>query len=127
MNVLMVAVGGAIGASLRYLTVVWAARAFGPAFPAGTMVVNVAGSFAMGVLAVLLMERFPGAWGRYAPFLLTGVLGGFTTFSAYSLDALYLLERGRHAAAALYIGGSVVASIGALWAGLTLARSIWSA
>ncbi len=127
MNVLMVAVGGAIGASLRYLTVAWAARAFGPAFPAGTMVVNVAGSFAMGVLAVLLMERFPGAWGRYAPFLLTGVLGGFTTFSAYSLDALYLLERGRHAAAALYIGGSVVASIGALWAGLTLARSIWSA
>ena len=127
MNFLMVAVGGAIGASLRYLTVVWAARAFGSGFPAGTMVVNVAGSFAMGVLAVLLMERFSGAWGRYAPFLLTGVLGGFTTFSAYSLDALYLLERGRHAAAALYIGGSVVASIGALWAGLTLARSIWSA
>ena len=126
MKLIMVAAGGALGASLRYLCVAWATRAFGTGFPAGTLIVNVVGSLLMGVLAVALMERFPGGWGRYAPFVMTGVLGGFTTFSAFSLDALYLIERGRHAAAALYIGGSVALSIAALWAGLALARFWWS-
>lgn len=122
---LSVAAGGAIGATLRWLVVRWAAHAFGPGFPWGTVIVNVAGSAAMGILAVLLMERFPGAWGRYAPFLMTGVLGGFTTFSAFSLDALFLIERGRNLAAAGYMGASVVLSVAGLWAGLTLARGVW--
>jgi Integral membrane protein possibly involved in chromosome condensation len=78
----------------------------------------------MGVAAVLIAEKGLGSWGRLAPFVMTGVLGGFTTFSAFSLDALYLMERGRGAAAALYVGGSVALSIGALWAGLSLARSL---
>ncbi|MDH3668660.1 MAG: fluoride efflux transporter CrcB [Paracoccaceae bacterium] len=122
---LSVAVGGAIGATLRWLVVRWATHALGPGFPWGTVIVNVAGSVAMGVLAVLLMERFPGAWGRYAPFLMTGVLGGFTTFSAFSLDALFLIERGRNMAAAGYMGASVLLSIAGLWAGLALARGVW--
>ncbi len=63
-----VAAGGALGASLRYLAVGWAGRMLGHGFPWGTVFVNVAGSFAMGVLAVLLMERLPGSWGRFAPF-----------------------------------------------------------
>lgn len=126
MTLLMVAAGGALGASLRYLTVAWAGRAFGLGFPAGTMIVNVLGSLLIGLLAVALMERFPGAWGRYAPFLITGVLGGFTTFSAFSLDALYLLERGRIEAAAVYIGGSVLLSILAVWAGFAAGRALWA-
>lgn len=123
--ILSVAAGGAIGASLRWLVVRWAGQALGLAFPYGTLMVNVAGSLAMGIATVLLMERFPGSWSRFAPFVMTGVLGGFTTFSAFSLDALFLIERGRNLAAATYIGGSVALSILGLWAGLTLARGVW--
>jgi CrcB protein len=122
---LSVAAGGAIGATLRWLIVRWAGQALGLAFPYGTLIVNVAGSLAMGVAAVIMMERFPGSWGRYGPFLMTGVLGGFTTFSAFSLDALLLIERGRNLAAVTYIGGSVMLSILGLWAGLTMARGVW--
>ena len=122
---LSVAAGGAIGASLRWLVVRWAGQALGLAFPYGTLMVNVAGSLVMGVAAVVMMERFPGSWGRLSPFLMTGILGGFTTFSAFSLDTLFLIERGRNLAAATYVGGSVVLSIFGLWAGLTLARGVW--
>jgi CrcB protein len=122
---LAVAAGGAIGASLRWLIVRWAGHALGLAFPYGTLIVNVLGSLVMGVAAVAMMERFPGSWGRLSPFLMTGVLGGFTTFSAFSLDALFLIERGRNLAAASYIGGSVGLSIAGLWAGLALARGVW--
>ncbi len=127
MNILLVAIGGALGAVLRYLTVGWAGRTFGLDFPWGTMIVNVAGSFVMGLAAVLLMERVPGSWERAAPFLMTGVLGGFTTFSAFSLDALYLFERGRMAAALGYVGGSVLLSILALFVGLAAARVLFGA
>lgn len=123
-NLLMVAAGGAIGASLRFLTGHVALRLLGPGFPWGTLIVNVAGSLAMGVIAVIMMEKFPGSWGRWAPFAMTGILGGFTTFSAFSLDAYTLYERGRHAAAAAYVGGSVVLSIGALLIGFFLTRAI---
>ena len=122
---LSVAAGGAIGASLRWLIVRWAGHALGLAFPYGTLIVNVLGSLVMGVAAVAMMERFPGSWGRLSPFLMTGVLGGFTTFSAFSLDALFLIERGRNLAAVAYIGGSVALSIAGLWAGLALARGVW--
>ena len=122
---LSVATGGAIGAVLRWLVVRWATHVLGPGFPWGTLIVNVAGSLIMGVVAVLLMERFPGSWNRFAPFVMTGVLGGFTTFSAFSLDALYLIERGRNLAAAGYMGASVLLSVAGLWLGLTLARGVW--
>jgi CrcB protein len=122
-RLLLVAAGGAIGATLRYLSVVWFLRVL-PGFPWGTLFVNVVGSGAMGVLAVVIMERMPDGWSRLAPFLMTGVLGGFTTFSAFSLDLLGLVERGRMVEAAGYLGGSVVLSVLALWAGLTLARSV---
>ncbi|MFQ5566139.1 MAG: fluoride efflux transporter CrcB [Paracoccaceae bacterium] len=123
--VFAVAAGGAIGATLRWAVVRWSGHALGLAFPYGTLIVNVAGSAVMGIAAVIMMERFPGSWGRFAPFLMTGVLGGFTTFSAFSLDALFLIERGRNLAAAAYIGGSVVLSVAGLWAGLALARGVW--
>ncbi|MEM9047661.1 MAG: fluoride efflux transporter CrcB [Pseudomonadota bacterium] len=126
MTVAIVALGGALGAVMRYLLTAAAFRWFGPGFPWGTLGVNVVGSFAMGVLGVLLMERLPGSWRAAAPFALTGVLGGFTTFSAFSLDVWLLLERGRTALAAAYAGSAVVLSVAALALGVALARSVAS-
>ena len=116
-----VALGGAMGASLRYLTNVGALRLFGPGFPWGTMIANVLGSFLMGVLFVVLAQK---GGMRAAPFLLTGVLGGFTTFSAFSLDAMTLWERGASVAALGYVAGSVILSLAALGAGMIMARQM---
>ena len=114
-----VALGGAIGAAARYLTTVGAIRFVGTGFPVATLVINVLGSCLMGVLVVLLAQK---GGMRFAPFLLTGVLGGFTTFSAFSLDAVTLWQRGDGIAAAGYVMGSVVLSIGALMAGMVITR-----
>lgn len=123
--ILWVALGGALGAALRYLGAGLAMRMMGPGFPWGTLAVNVIGSVLIGVLAALLLERAPSSGpSAWAAFAITGVLGGFTTFSAFSLDAITLLERGRVAAAGGYILGSVALSIAGLWLGLTLARRL---
>lgn len=114
---LQVALGGALGSVARYLMTFGIARACLPGFPLGTVVVNVPGSFAMGILFILMTRE-----GRFSPFLLTGVLGGFTTFSAFSLDAFCLWERGQAGAAALYVGASVILSLAALFAGIIIAR-----
>ena len=121
---LSVALGGAIGACLRYAVGRWTLRAFGPDFPWGTFSVNVAGSFAMGLLAALIVERFPGDWGRFAPFLMTGLLGGFTTFSAFALDAFGMIERGEALKLALYAGGSVALTVAACAGGVALGRAL---
>lgn len=121
-TLITVALGGALGAMLRYISVQAALRLFGPGFPWGTLFVNVAGSLIMGVAAALLLEK-AGA-GRLSLFLMTGVLGGFTTFSAFSLDAIYLIERGKLAASAAYIGGSVALSVLALIIGLWAGRAL---
>ena len=110
-----------MGAVARYLTGVAALRLMGPGFPWGTLAVNVAGSFAMGVLVVVLAQL---SATRLAPLLMTGLLGGFTTFSAFSLDALTIWERGQGALAAGYVAASVLLSLAAIVAGLTLARSL---
>jgi CrcB protein len=117
----LVAAGGALGATLRALAGAAAARLLGLGFPWGTLFVNVVGSALMGLAFALLVER--GGPGRLAPFLTTGLLGGFTTFSAFSLDAVALFERGEAGRAALYVGASVALSIAALTAGLALGRS----
>ena len=114
-----VALGGAIGALGRYLTHIGALRLMGVGFPYGTLVVNVIGSFAMGLLFVALMER---GVSRHAPFFLTGVLGGFTTFSAFSLDTLALVEKGQGSIALVYVVASVGLSLAAVVAGLALGR-----
>ena len=119
----LVALGGAIGAMLRYGVVLSSARILGAGFPMGTMIVNVAGSFIMGIMAILLMERMQGS--ALIPFVMVGILGGFTTFSSFSLDAMILLEKGKMAAAASYVFGSVGLSIIALFTGFFFARSIW--
>ena len=122
-KIALVALGGAIGAVLRYLAAGWAGRVAGE-LPLGTLFVNVVGSFVMGACAVLLVTRLPETASRLAPFAMTGVLGGFTTFSAFSLDAFRLYEAGRIGAAAAYVGGSVVLSIAGLVAGIALVRAL---
>ena len=118
----IVFLGAGIGGALRHGVNVAAARLFGYGFPFGTLIVNVAGSFAMGVLAGYFLAR-PGIPQDMRLFLTTGVLGGFTTFSAFSLDAALLIERNAYALAAAYVAGSVAASVLALFVGLALFRS----
>jgi CrcB protein len=120
-SLLQVALGGALGASARYLVNVSVMRTLGPGFPWATMAVNVAGSFLMGALVIWLARR---GGQHLAPFLMTGVLGGFTTFSAYSLDVATLWERGEVVQAAGYAVGSVVLSVGALFAAMWLFREV---
>jgi CrcB protein len=121
-NLILVAIGGAIGASARHLVNGLALRFVGPNFPWGTMAINIAGSFAMGVFIEVLARRF-NASSELRLFVATGVLGGFTTFSAFSLDFAMLWERGAMAPAFGYALASVALSIVALFLGLWLARS----
>jgi CrcB protein len=118
-TVLHVAAGGALGAVGRFLVGLAVARWFGTGFPLGTLAVNVAGSFVMGALAVWLAER---GMMRVAPFLMIGVLGGFTTFSAFSMDAVNLWQRGEAGVAVVYVTASVGLSIAALAGGMALMR-----
>lgn len=121
LTLMQVALGGAVGAAARYLTVLAAMRLFGTGFPWGTLAVNVLGSFFMGVLVIVLANL---SATRVAPFVVTGVLGGFTTFSAFSLDALTLWERGETGTALAYVAGSVTLSLGAIVAGAWAARGV---
>ncbi|WP_353473228.1 fluoride efflux transporter CrcB [Salipiger sp. H15] len=123
LTVLQVALGGALGASGRYLTGLAMSRLLGKGFPWGTLTVNIVGSFAMGALVVILANT---SGNRLAPFLMTGVLGGFTTFSAFSLDFATLYERGDVAQAGLYVAVSVAVSLAALFAGLSVTRSFFA-
>ena len=118
----MVFLGAGIGGALRHGVNVGAARLFGPAFPSGTMIVNILGSFLMGLLAGYLLWK-PGVPQHLRLFLATGVLGGFTTFSAFSLDAAMLFERQSYALAAAYVLGSVISSMAALFVGLAVFRA----
>lgn len=122
LNIALVAIGGAIGAALRHLANVAALRLVGSAFPWGTMAINIVGSLAMGVFIELLARRF-NASSELRLFVATGLLGGFTTFSAFSLDVAVLWERGDMIPALGYALTSVVGSILALFLGLWLARS----
>jgi CrcB protein len=107
---------------MRYLVGLAAARLMGPAFPWGTLAVNIAGSLAMGILFAMLVRRAQPPSG-FQLFLMTGMLGGFTTFSAFSLETALLWERGETLSAMLYVLASVSVSIAALAAGLALARA----
>lgn len=118
--ILQVAIGGAVGAVMRYLAVSGIVRAFGTGFPVGTVFVNLAGSFLMGLVVGWCGARVPAFWAM--PLLTVGVLGGFTTFSAFSLETVALLENGRSAAATIYVLVSVTGSVAALAAGLALSR-----
>lgn len=119
---LIVFFGAGIGGALRHGVNVGAARLFGYGFPFGTLIVNVAGSFLIGLLAGYFAFR-PGIPQDIRLFLTTGILGGFTTFSAFSLDSALLIERHAYALVAVYVAGSVTASLVALFLGLALFRT----
>jgi CrcB protein len=123
MEYLIVFLGAGIGGALRHGVNVLVPRLAGTGFPYHTLIINVTGSFVMGVLAEYFAFKgyLPQAWRL---FLATGILGGFTTFSAFSLEAVLLYERGQFDMAALYVAGSVVLSIAALFIGLAVVRSL---
>ncbi len=124
-TIFWVALGGAIGAAARYWVAMQALRLFGPGFPWGTLTVNVAGSLAMGLLAGFFAHRMQVSTD-IRMFLMTGILGGFTTFSAFSLDVSVLVARKDYMMSAFYIIGSVSLSVAVLLVGLRLAR-VWFA
>ena len=119
----MVALGGAVGASLRYLLGIAILRGFGhTGFPVAILTANVIGSFLMGVFVVAAAQR---GLTHLSPLVMTGLLGGFTTFSAFSMETMVLFERGDYGQAALYVLLSVALSVGGLAAGLWFARGVW--
>jgi CrcB protein len=121
---LLVFLGGGIGAAARHGVNIAAARALGVNFPYGTLTVNVVGSFVMGLLAAYFALKAGAGWPQHARlFLTTGILGGFTTFSAFSLDTMLLWERGATGQAIGYVALSVVLSVIGLAAGLALVRA----
>ena len=122
MGYLIVFLGAGIGGALRHGVNLWAVRAFGPGFPMGTFIVNVLGALAMGLLAGVFANQAIGLPQQARLFLVTGLLGGFTTFSAFSLDMALLAERQSWAIAIAYVLGSVGASLAALYLGLALSN-----
>lgn len=121
-SLIMVACGGALGATLRFLWGVAFLRLTGPSeFPLAIMTANILGSLLMGAFVVLAAHK---GLTHLSPFVMTGLLGGFTTFSAFSLETMTLVERGDLGAAGLYVVLSVALSIGGLMLGLWLARGV---
>jgi CrcB protein len=121
MNYLLVFIGGGLGSMLRHLVNVICPRFLGMAFPYHTFIVNITGSIIMGLIAGYLAFRGEASQ-PWRLFLMTGILGGYTTFSAFSLDAVLLYERGAIGLALFYVLGSVVFSIAGLFAALALVR-----
>lgn len=123
MNILLVAVGGALGAVARFVVGNAVSRAIGSALPYGTFVINVIGCFAMGLLMTIIVDRelLPATWRL---LLCVGLLGGFTTFSSFGYEALMLLTEGRMLAALAYVGGSVVLGLMAAGMGVLCARAL---
>lgn len=122
-QVMVIAAGGAVGSVLRYWLSTWVYALAGRGFPYGTLVVNVLGSLVMGMLFVLLVERM-GESALLRAGLLIGVLGGFTTFSSFSIETFNLIEQGAWARAAVNSVASLVLCIGATWIGVIIARQL---
>jgi CrcB protein len=122
-QVIAIAVGGALGSVMRYGLSNWVHAFVGRGFPYGTLVVNVLGCLAMGILFVLLVERM-GESTLWRAGLLIGVLGGFTTFSTFSIETFNLIEQGAIARAAGNMVASLVLCVGATWLGVILARQL---
>ena len=123
--VALVFIGGGIGSAARHGVNILCARLFGLNFPWGTFAVNLIGSFAIGWLAAYFAFRAGADWTQSARlFLITGILGGFTTFSSFSLDFAMLFERGATLPAVLYVVGSVGISLVAIFLGLYAGRAL---
>jgi fluoride exporter len=118
-------IGAGLGGALRHFLNLAIGRSAGTEFPWATTFINVSGSFAMGLLVGWLAFRAGANWTQSVRlFVATGVLGGYTTFSTFSLESILLIERNQVGYALVYVGGSVLLGILALWAGLSLVRSL---
>lgn len=124
-TVLAVAAGGALGAVARYFMVAGVGLWLGAGFPYGTMAVNVLGSIVFGALVEVIVQGWQ-VGGDFRAFMLVGILGSFTTFSAFSLDAVTLFQRGDTVSAALYVLGSVVLALAGFVAGLVVVKWVMS-
>ncbi|HEU5048551.1 MAG TPA: fluoride efflux transporter CrcB [Rickettsiales bacterium] len=124
MNLLYVAAGGATGAVIRFLMMNLIGHRMGNDFPYSTLIVNISGSLAMGLLIGWLARALPANASDIRLFLAVGVLGGYTTFSSFSLDAITLMEEGRIGSMAIYIVASVLLSLVGLLGGLYLIRTL---
>jgi CrcB protein len=122
MGYLVVFVGAGVGGTLRHGMNIWVAHLLGTHFPWHTFLINVLGSLAMGLVAGWFIWHNDD--GHLRLFLATGILGGFTTFSAFSLDAVLLWERHEHLLAALYVGGSVMGAVAGLVVGLWIVKTL---
>ncbi len=123
--ILLVFVGAGFGGVLRYLMNISVSRLVGYGFPFGTLFINILGSFLIGCVAGWLAFKAGESWSQHARlFMVTGILGGFTTFSAFSLETALLVERGEMGLAALYVVGSVGFSLAAVFGGLALIRAV---
>ena len=120
---LAIAAGGALGSALRYWVSTWVYGWLGRGFPYGTLAVNVIGCFAMGFLFVLFLERL-GSDGLLRAGILIGVLGGFTTFSAFSIETFGLMEQGDYTRAMSNVAASVILCLAATWIGALAGRSL---
>ena len=118
MPYLAISIGAVLGANARYLLGGWVLDRMGAEFPYGTLLINVSGSFVIGLVYVLIEKHGAPDWVR--PLVIVGFLGAYTTFSTFSLDTLAMAERGAWLAAGAYILGSVTASLAAVWLGVTL-------
>jgi len=116
-----IGVGGALGAMLRYVVVLASSRVFGVGFPYGTMTVNIVGSIIMGMVVAHTMHE-ASLSDEMRALIITGFLGGFTTFSAFSLDVVSLFERGDNMAVVGYIMGSIILSVVGLMLGMSVVR-----
>jgi CrcB protein len=125
-TLLLVAMGGAAGAVARYLLGVQALRSLGNAWPYGTLAANVAGGLLIGVLAGVLAQRGGADQEKWRLLLGVGMLGGFTTFSAYSLEVALMIEKRAWTQATAYSLGSVLLSVAAVFVGLYLARRVFA-
>lgn len=124
MNAALVFLGGGIGSLLRFAVYHLARLWFPPSFPYGTLIVNVIGGLVAGVVAGLFVHRSVGGSDPLALFVMTGVMGGFTTFSAFSVDAVLLWQRGDHGAAAAYVLASFFLAIAGVAGGLAAVRAL---
>jgi len=123
MEYIWVGVGGFVGANARYIVGRFAAHRFGDAFPVATLIVNLTGSFAIGLLLTLLLDRWV-AHPAWRLLLAVGFLGGYTTFSSYTYETLLLIEKGGWTRAVVYSAGSVLLGLGACAAGIAIGRLI---
>jgi fluoride exporter len=123
MKPLWIGVGAFLGANLRYLLQNWAAARWGPDFPYGTLIINVSGSFILGFFITLVTQRVSVS-PEWRAFVAVGLLGGFTTFSSFSVETLNLLQTGRWLPATLYLAGNVCLGLLGAYLGVILARAV---